>query len=314
MTQTKYKSLSVVVPCYRSMETLPEVIDDLARVVPTITDEYEVILVNDGSPDETWEVILELTQRYPWARGVNLTRNYGQHNALLCGIRLADHEITVTIDDDMQNPPAEIPKLLDKLSEGCDVVYGAQDRGHYGLLRGLATGLTKWMLQGAMGVENARNVSAFRAFRTRLREAFADYRGSFVSIDVLLTWGTTRFAAVPVEHKPRAKGVSNYTWSKLITHAFNLMTGFSVIPLQFASMLGFLCTFFGLGILIYVMGKYLLFGSPVAGFTFLASSIAIFSGAQLLALGVIGEYLARMHFRMLDKPSYAIGEKINIMN
>jgi undecaprenyl-phosphate 4-deoxy-4-formamido-L-arabinose transferase len=157
-----------------------------------------------------------------------------------------------------------------------------------------------------MGAEIARNVSAFRAFRTKLRDAFAQYQGPFLSVDVLLTWGTTRFAAVPVEHDRRTIGKSNYTLWKLIAHALNMMTGFSTVPLQIGSVAGFAFTIFGLCILGYVVGSYLLHGTSMAGFPFLASIIAIFSGVQLFALGIIGEYLARMHFRMMQRPAYTV--------
>jgi undecaprenyl-phosphate 4-deoxy-4-formamido-L-arabinose transferase len=157
-----------------------------------------------------------------------------------------------------------------------------------------------------MGVETARNVSAFRVFRAQIRDAFATYQGPFVSIDVLLTWGTKRFAAVKVRHDARKIGVSNYTLRKLITHALNMMTGFSVLPLQIASLTGFALAGFSVIVLIWVIGRYLIEGTPVAGFPFVASIVGIFSGAQLLALGIIGEYLARMHFRIMDKPSYVI--------
>src|SRR5581483_1552183 len=170
----------------------------------------------------------------------------------------------------------------------------------------LASRLTKLALQDAMGIETARHVSAFRAFRTSVRDAFAGYRGPSVSIDVLLTWGTTRFAALPVRHEPRSRGVSQYTLRKLVTHAINMTTGFSAWPLQLASIVGFACTLFGIGVLCYVVGRYLVQGGVVPGFAFLASALAIFSGAQLFALGIIGEYLARMHFRMMERPTYAI--------
>jgi len=149
-------------------------------------------------------------------------------------------------------------------------------------------------------------VSAWRIFRTQLREAFADYNSPFVSIDVLLTWGTTNFGSVRVRHNPRTIGISNYTFRKLVRHAVNMMTGFSVLPLQLASIIGFVFTLFGVGVLFFVLGRYFITGTNVAGFPFLASIIAIFSGAQLFALGIIGEYLARMHFRTMDKPTYTI--------
>ncbi|MBL8055803.1 MAG: glycosyltransferase family 2 protein, partial [Anaerolineales bacterium] len=267
---------------------------------------FEVILVNDGSRDRSWDVIEALAAERPWLRGLNLMRNYGQHNALLCGIRAAAFDIVVTLDDDLQNPPEEMGRLLAKLAEGCDVVYGTPQHEQHGLWRDLASQVTKLALQSAMGAQTARQVSAFRAFRTQLRAAFERYQGPFPSIDVLLTWGTARFAAVPVRHDPRTVGKSNYTLRKLITHALNMMTGFSVLPLQAASLVGFAFTIFGLLVLIYVIGRYFLEGGSVPGFPFLASVIAIFSGAQLFALGIIGEYLARMHFRMMDRPAYTV--------
>ena len=158
-------------------------------------------------------------------RGIRMSRNYGQHNALLCGIRAARYPIIVTLDDDLQNPPEEIHKLIAALDEGADVVYGTPENEQHGFLRDQSSRITKLALQGAMGAETARHVSAFRAFRTRLRDAFATYRGPYVSIDVLLTWGTTKFSHIPVRHEPRAMGASNYTVRKLVTHAFNMMTG-----------------------------------------------------------------------------------------
>lgn len=235
-------------------------------------------------------------------------RNYGQHNALLCGIRAAKYPITVTMDDDLQHPPEAIAQLLEKIREGFQVVYGRPVKEQHNLLRDLASQATKIALQNAMGAETARNVSAFRAFHTQIREAFSQYQGSYPSIDVLLTWGANRFTSVPVQFQPRRYGNSQYTFAKLVRHAINMITGFSIVPLQLASLIGFSFTLFGLGVLAYVIGRYILQGGSVPGFPFLASIIAIFSGAQLFALGIIGEYLARMHFRLMERPTYTIQE------
>ena len=303
---TSIGSISVVVPVYNSEGSLPELIERLEKTLRAASPGFEVVLVNDGSRDRSWDVICEIAQAHDWVRGIDLMRNYGQHNALLCGIRLAQNDIIVTVDDDLEHPPEEIPKLLDKLAEGFDVVYGTPQKQRHGLWRNLASRLAKLALQSTMGAETARKVSAFRVFRTQLRDAFAQYQGPFVSIDVLLTWATTHFVAVPVRHEPRRVGASNYTFRKLVTHALNMMTGFSTLPLQFASVIGFFFTFFGFGILAYVIVRYIIEGGSVPGFAFLASIIAIFSGAQLFALGIIGEYLARMHFRMMDRPPYIV--------
>jgi glycosyltransferase involved in cell wall biosynthesis len=306
------QSISVVVPVYNSEKSLLELCVRLEPILSTIASKSEIILVNDGSLDRSWEVICQLASQYPHVRGFSLMRNYGQHNALLCGIRAARHEIIVTMDDDLQHPPEEIGKLLDKFAEGYDVVYGTPLHEQHGLWRDFASQTTKLALQASMGIEAARHVSAFRIFRTQLREAFAGYRSPYVSIDVLLTWATRRFAAVQVRHDPRIIGQSNYTFRKLVTHAFNMITGFSTWPLQIASFVGVSFALFGMAVLVYVIGRYLIEGDSVAGFPFLASIIAIFSGAQLFAIGIIGEYLSRMHLRTMDRPPYVVRTKLPI--
>ena len=300
------RSISVVIPVYNSQDILPELLQRLEPVISNLVPKYEVVLVNDSSIDRSWDVICQLVQEYDWLTGINLMRNYGQHNALLCGIRAAKHEVIVTMDDDLQNPPEEIPKLLYKLAEGHDVVYGTPQKQQHGLWRNTASRVNRLVLHSAMGAETARNVSAFRAFRTHVRAAFANYQSPFVSIDVLLTWGTTHFAAVTVHHDLRRIGVSNYTFSKLVSHALDMMTGFTNLPLRLASLVGFGFTLFGFLVLAYVLGRYIVAGESVPGFPFLASIIAIFSGAQLFALGIIGEYLARVHVRMMDRINYVV--------
>lgn len=302
-------SLSIVIPVYNGAQSLRELTTQLTQTLPTLADHYEIIFVEDDGKDNSWAVLHQIVSEFPHVKALKHMRNYGQHNALLCGIREAQFDIIVTMDDDLQHPPSELSKLLDKLAEGYDVVYGTPQQEQHGFLRDLASQVTKLALQSAMGVDVARNVSAFRAFRTKLREAFGGFESPVVNIDVLLTWGTTRFAAIPVRHVERPYGVSNYTLRKLIVHALNMMTGFSTLPLQLASMTGFVLTIFGLLILIYVFGR-LLFESSVPGFPFLASIIAIFSGAQLFAIGIIGEYLARMHVRIMGRPSSVVREKL----
>ena len=301
------RGLSVVIPVYNSEDSLEALCAELLPQLRMLGMPCEVILVNDGSRDTSWERVRSLSVTYGEVRGIRLMRNFGQHNALLCGIREARFDTTVTMDDDLQHPAVEIPRLLEALA-GADVVYGTPRHEPHDLWRGVASRVTKRALQSVMGAETARKVSALRVFRTSLREGFRDYRSPFLSIDVLLTWTTTRFAAVEVEHRPRKYGRSNYTFRQLVVHAINMMTGFSVLPLQLASMTGFAFTVFGFGVFVYVVGRYLLQGTNVAGFPFLASIIAIFSGAQLFAIGIIGEYLARMHFRMMERPTYAVAE------
>jgi glycosyltransferase involved in cell wall biosynthesis len=305
-----HSTISVVVPTYNSELSLPGLVSRLQPVLESAAADYELILVDDASRDGTWRVIQDLAQSNPWIRGVHLMRNYGQHNALLCGIRLARFELIVTMDDDLQHPPEEIPKLLDKLSPNADVVYGTPSTQQHGFWRDLASQVTKTALQSAMGAPIARKAGAFRLFRTQLRDAFASYDGAYVSVDVLLTWGTTRFDAIEVRHEQRRLGTSNYTFRKLLVHSLNMVTGFSIWPLQLASLIGFFFTVVGTAALLFVVVHYLIYGGVVPGFSFLASMIAIFSGAQLFALGIIGEYLARMHMRSMRHPAYTVREVV----
>jgi undecaprenyl-phosphate 4-deoxy-4-formamido-L-arabinose transferase len=305
----KPPALSIVVPVYRSAGMLDKLQRRVADAMNALGASYELIFVEDCGGDNSWEVIQGLKTLDPCVRGLKMARNFGQHNALLAGIRAARGAWIVTIDDDLQNPPEEIGKLLAKASEGFDVVYGKPRKQTHGLFRDMASSVTKMVLRGAMGAEVATNVSAFRVFRTSLRTAFEHYQGPTVNIDVLLTWGTRSYAAIEVVQDERAEGESGYTLRKLIVHALNMMTGFSVLPLQVASLAGFFFALFGIGVMAYVVIRYLINGSPVAGFTFLASIISLFAGIQLFALGIIGEYLARMHMRSMNRPAYVVADR-----
>jgi undecaprenyl-phosphate 4-deoxy-4-formamido-L-arabinose transferase len=299
-------SISVVVPVFNSAESLCPLIERLEQALRDSASAFEILLVNDDSRDSSWEIVRGLARQHAHVRGINLMRNYGQHGALLCGIRAAQNEVIVTMDDDLQHPPEEIPKLLAEIDQGWDLVYGKPVVRQHGVWRDLASRLTRYALRGAVGGENAGNVSAFRAFRTPIRQAFQHHRGPFISIDVLLSWGTTRISAVAVRQDIRRHGLSNYTFGRLFSHAIDMMTGFSIWPLRLASLVGFAVSLFGVGVLCYVLVRYVTAGGSVPGFPFLAATIAIFSGAQLFALGIIGEYLARMHFRAMDRPTFVV--------
>ena len=300
------RTVSVIVPVYNSAPTLRELVERIGAVLQPLVSQFEIILVNDASRDTSWTVIEGLSRANPHVHGIDLARNQGQHNALLCGFRAAKYDVIVTLDDDLQHRPEEIVSLLEKLEDGYDVVYGARKATGHGLLRNVASRITKLALRTAMGAETAETLSPFRALRTPVRNAFAGYHGPYVNIDVLLTWATSRFGSVQVTHASRESGASNYTIRLLLRHTFNMVTGFSTMPLRIASLLGFVFTVFGMLVLAFVVIRYAVAGGVAPGFSFLASIIAIFSGAQLFALGMIGEYLARMHFRLMDQPAYVI--------
>lgn len=296
-------------PVHNSESTIAPLV---ARVVAALggrEGELEIVLVDDGSRDSSWAAIQRQCEAVPCVRGLSLMRNYGQHNALLAGIRTTTHDYVVTLDDDLEQPPEAIPELLDVFDrEPVDVVYGARAAKREGITREWEARVFRTLLGRGLRVGSARGIAPLRAFRGELREVFDRDHGPNVSIDALLGWGTTRFASIEVPYSPRDAGRSSYGFARRLRHAILEVTGFTTLPLRIASVLGFVMTAFGLGVLAYVVVRYLISGSSVPGFAFLASIISVFAGAQLLALGVIGEYLARVHERTMDRPAYVVRE------
>lgn len=303
-------SVSVVIPCYRSARTLPALVARLTQVLCDMSVRHEVILVVDGSPDDTWRTAAELAHRIDGVRAVHLSRNYGQHNALVAGVREAQFEVVVTMDDDLQHLPEQIPLLLAALEgDHLDLVYGVPHREEHGFVRSLASRSVKAGMAGALGIRTARTISAFRAFRTRLRDGFEELSGPHVSIDVALSWVTTRVGSVRVHMSERDHGRSNYTPRLLIRHAANMLLGYSTAPLRAASYLGFLAGLVGLALGCAVLWRFATGDTTVAGFTTVASMIAIFSSAQLMSIGVLGEYVGRIHGSGMGRPAYVVCER-----
>ncbi len=299
-------TVSVVIPCYRSAASLPELLGRLIPVLDACADRSEVILVVDGSPDATWQVAREASARHDRVEAIRLSRNFGQHNAILAGIRAAGSEFVVTLDDDLQHRPEEIPRLLDALTADVDLVYGVPEQPYNGWFRGVGSRAGRAFLTRGLGVAHARNISAFRVFRTRLRDGFANLDGPHVSIDVALSWTTTAVGAVRVHFDARNDGRSGYTTRMLVTQLVQLVVGYSTLPLRLVTYLGLLCALAGLGLLVFVLVAYFVGYTQVRGFTSLASMVALFSGAQMLAIGVVGEYMARVHLRATGQPAYVI--------
>ncbi len=237
-------------------------------------------------------------------------RNYGQHNALLAGIQKAKYELIVTLDDDLQHPPEEIPKLLSKLIKGYDLVYGTPAERQHESWRNISSKGLKVVLKIVAGPEIGEKCSAFRAFRSVLRHSFARFSGRHLAIDVLLSWGAARVTHVFVVHQARQHGTSGYTLSKLVLLAFDMLTGYSTLPLRIASGVGLATSLFGLLMFLYVSIRRLFQTNYVPGFSFLASEMAFFAGMQLFAIGIIGEYIARLHFRTMGKPPYVIRDEV----
>jgi undecaprenyl-phosphate 4-deoxy-4-formamido-L-arabinose transferase len=302
-------SVSVIIPCYRSAKTLPILVARLVSVLHENASQYEVLLVVDGSPDDTWEVAAGLAYQNDSVGAIRLSRNYGQHNALMAGIRQANFDILVTMDDDLQHPPEEIPALLEALEDGeVDLVYGVPYEEEHGFFRSLASRSVKAGMSVVLGVRHARIISSFRAFRTRLHDGFERLSGPYASLDISLSWVTTRVGAVTVQMSERRNGKSNYTVLLLVRHAINMVLGCSATPLRMASYVGSLTGFVGLFLGGVVIWHFIVGNTTVAGFTTIASMVCFFSSVQLISIGIVGEYIGRIHGVGMGRPPYVIYE------
>lgn len=296
--------LSVVIPVYSSHETIPLLLQRLTRSLDALSSRYEIILVEDGSPDRSWEAIEAVRPLYgDRVVAVQLMRNYGQHNALMCGLRQARGEFVVTMDDDLQNPPEEIGKLLSAIrSGGHDLVYGGQSDRQHAQWRNLGAAVV-WQFYRTV-FRSTITPTTFRIMRHQLVRSVMFYDLNFTYLDGLLAWCTSRIGSVEVEHHARAIGRSGYSLRRLLLLALNLYTNFSLLPLQVVSVLGFLAALSGFTVGLVYLVLYLTSSIVVPGFASTIIAILILGGVQLLALGVMGEYLGRLHLNVNRKPQY----------
>ena len=297
--------ISLVCPVYCSAQTLRILVDEICTCLNG-THKFEILLIDDRSPDSSWLEILQISKENSAVRGIRLGRNVGQHGALLAGIRSARFDKIVTIDDDLQNPPSEVIKLVQALDSNGGVVYGVSTNVKQKLWRKASSIGAKQLFKKFLGFDSAVKISSFRAFETNLRNAFSGEIGPSVSIDSLLTWSTSTFCSIDVQHHPRLQGKSHYSFRELVRFMIDTATGYSVVPLRLATTLGSIVTILGFVMFLWVTLRPLLTGVSVPGFPLLAASLAIFSGTQLLVLGILGEYIGKMHFRVMNKPSYVI--------
>ncbi|MEZ4489155.1 MAG: glycosyltransferase family 2 protein [Cyanobacteriota/Melainabacteria group bacterium] len=305
------RTLSIVVPCYNSENTLTVLVPELIAVASSVSSSFEVILVNDGSRDGTWQVIEDLVSRFRQVRGIDLTKNFGQHNATLCGILQAQNEIIVTIDDDSQNPPGEIPRLIEKIEQGYEVVYGVPVNKQHGLIRKLGSFALRFILK-VVGAKSSRGISSFRVLRSSLARSLEDYYGNVVCIDVLFSWTTENFATVAVTHRPRTRDVSSYTFLKLAKFAFDIILAYSSLPLKLIGLAGaffVLCSF----VLLFCSVIFLSLGASTMSLALfmILSSVLLLGGLNLFGLGIVGEYLVRMHASAVRQPSFKIAQEVS---
>ena len=298
--------VSVVIPVHRSESSLRPLVARLQRVLEQTGHCYEIILVEDGGGDGSWDVLRELQAKdNDRIVVIQLMRNYGQHNALMCGFRHARGEYIVTIDDDLQNPPEEIPKLLNAIQTGLyDLVYGTYASKKHSFWRNAGSALVNAFYRVVF--KNAATISSFRAIHRPLLESIFPYDLNFTFVDGLLAWNTQRIGQIEVEHHPRAAGRSGYDPRKLIVLALNLFTNFSLLPLQVVSWCGLALSGFGFLLVLFYLIQSLRDQIIVPGYASTMIAVLVVGGTQLLALGMIGEYLGRLHLNVNRKPQYTV--------
>jgi glycosyltransferase involved in cell wall biosynthesis len=298
--------LSVVIPVFRSSATLRLLAARLFAVLNDAGLAYEIVLVEDGGDDDSWQILRDLhAENGDRIVAIQLMRNYGQHNALMCGFRHARGEVVVTMDDDLQNPPEEIPKLLEAMrTGGYDLVYGRYATKRHSTWRNSGSALVGrfYRLVFASSIQ----VTSFRAIHRSLLETIFAYDLNFTFIDGLLAWNTQRIGQVDVDHQPRSAGRSGYSLRKLIVLGLNLFTNFSLLPLQVVSAIGVAVSSAGFLLALYYLVLALLSRIAVPGYASIIITILIIGGTQLLALGIIGEYLGRLHLNVNRKPQYQV--------
>ncbi len=304
------KLVSIVIPCYRSAEMIGGVVADINREMEKLQEKYrwEIILVNDCSPDNTFDVIRELCREYTNICGINLARNFGQHAALMAGFHQVKGDILVCMDDDGQTPAFAIKDLLQGLEEGSDVVYAKYEHKHHNAFRNFGSRVNDLMLKFMLGKPADLYVSSFFAARRFIVDEMLRYQNAYPYVIGLVLRATRNIKNVTVEHQDRKAGESGYTLSKLLGLWFNGFTAFSEKPLRVATMIGTGCAFLGFLYGLYTIIKKLVNPMVPIGFSSLMSALMFIGGMLMLMVGLVGEYIGRMYICMNNAPQYVVRE------
>lgn len=308
--------VSFVIPCYRSEQTLPKVVEEVIRTVEALNAggkkyDYEIILVDDCSPDNTFDVIRDLCENNKKITGINLARNFGQHAALMAGFHYVKGDVVVCLDDDGQTPANEAGKLLAEIEKGSDVVYAKYDHKMHSLFRNFGSWLNEEMTEMMLGKPKDIYVSSYFAARRFVIEDIKRYTNAYPYVIGLVLRTTKRISNVNVHHREREVGTSGYTFRKLIGLWFNGFTAFSVKPLRIATAIGCFLASMGFIYGIYTIIKKFVNPNVPMGFSSMMSALVFIGGMLMLMLGLIGEYIGRMYISMNNSPQFVIREVMN---
>lgn len=305
------KLISYVIPCYRSQATLPGVVEEIQQTMKKLEQyEYEIVLVNDCSPDDTFDTIRKLCEENDNITGINLAKNFGQHSALMAGFHYAKGEIVICLDDDGQTPADEADKLIAGIEQGADVVYAKYIHKHHSGFRNWGSHVNELMTRVMLGKPKDLYLSSYFAARRFVIEEIIRYEYAYPYVIGLVLRSTKNIVNVEVEHRDRQAGASGYTLGKLLGLWFNGFTAFSVKPLRIATVTGAGCALVGFAYGIYTIIKKIFINPPglVTGFSALMSVMVFMGGMLMLMMGLIGEYMGRMYISMNNSPQYVIRE------
>lgn len=311
------QTVSIVIPIYNEEENIPElysrltaVLEGLCRTEGFPRDSYEILMVDDGSKDRSWQMIRELHRKDPRVKGISFSRNFGHHIAVTAGLDAAGGEAVVLIDGDLQDPPEEIPKLYRKFREGYDLVYGIRRERKDPPLKKMTSFLFWWILRRFSGVDIPKGQTMLRVMSRRLVDVLREMREYARFIHGMMAWTGFDVTAVDVEHRERTKGKSKYNVPRLFKLAFHAITSFSTVPLRLAIYTGFMSSFLSLLVGIYFIYKKIFYNIPVLGYASIIVSIFFVGGIQLLMLGIFGEYLGRTYQEVQRRPLYILKDRL----
>lgn len=307
--------VSFVIPCYRSAQTLPGVVNEIEETMKTLSKyEWELVLVNDCSPDDTFEAIKTISSVRNNVVGISLAKNFGQHAALMAGFREATGDIVVALDDDGQTPANEVGKLLDGIESGADVVYASYRNKKHSAFRNFGSSVNEKMLRIMLGKPKDLFISSYFAAKRFVVDDMLRYENSYPYVIGLVLRATKNIINVDVTHREREVGTSGYTLKKLLGLWFNGFTAFSIKPLRIATFLGVITAIVGFAYGIYTIIKKFIVPDVPLGFSAMMSALVFIGGMIMLMLGMIGEYVGRMYISMNNSPQYVVREKTNEKN
>ena len=296
--------VSFVIPCYRSSKTIGGVVNEIESTMAQLAYEYEIILVNDSSPDDTFAVISALAEADGHITAVDLAKNFGQHAALMCGIRHSSGDILVCLDDDGQTPADEVGKLLEKIEAGYDVVYASYDHKQHSGFRNFGSRVNAWMTEIMLGKPKELSLTSYFAAKRFIADEMLRYENCFPYVMGLVLRSTKNICNVPVNHRSREQGQSGYTLGKLLSLWMNGFTSFSIKPLRIATYFGALTAVAGFIYALIIVIRHFAVGMAPLGWSSTTALLLILGGVILLVLGLIGEYIGRIFMCVNASPQY----------